>query len=115
MGIPHYESKWLQLLDREDEVELVEHNYPQFMKLYRPVFRENFQDFFDITEDGRFIIDQTDSAARQHLLSYVNDNVYQNLDKRGLSVKIYKSTTVSEGSEGKQGDKMTKKDPLQFD
>ena len=35
--IPHYESKWLQLLDREDEKLIVYDDQEEFQKLYRPL------------------------------------------------------------------------------
>jgi len=64
------------LLDREDEVKLVEDNFAQFQKLYRPIYEDQFRDSFEITSDGTFIKDTKDQAARRHLMSYVNDNVY---------------------------------------
>lgn len=42
--IPHYDSKWLQLLDREDEKLLVSDQFEEFQRLYRPIIKENFSD-----------------------------------------------------------------------
>ena len=46
--IPQYESKWLQLLDREDETALVKENFKEFHNLYAPVIKENFSSCFEI-------------------------------------------------------------------
>ena len=35
--IPHYDSKWLQMLDREDDEEFVRSNFKEFQTLYRPI------------------------------------------------------------------------------
>ena len=42
--IPQYESKWLQLLDREDETELVRENFQEFQKMYKPIIDNDFKD-----------------------------------------------------------------------
>lgn len=54
--IPHYESKYLSLLDREDSIKVVAQNFDKFQQLYRPIHQEYFKDIVSF-EDGRFKID----------------------------------------------------------
>lgn len=60
-------------------------NFEQFQQMYHPIWQETFKDVFDIS-NGQFKISQ-DSNTRKFLMSHLNDNVFQNIDK--LSVKIY--------------------------
>jgi hypothetical protein len=55
--IPQYDSKWLQLLDKENETELVLENFPQFQGLYQPIMKnENFKNLLEIDSSGKFQI-----------------------------------------------------------
>jgi len=73
--IPHYESKWLQMLDKEDEEELVETNFEDFQNLYRPIIEEHFSEILKIDDKGVVNIDESDEA-RNILMSHVNDNIF---------------------------------------
>ena len=106
--IPHYESKWLQLLDREDEEQLVNDNFKEFQDLYLPLIKENFSDCFEITEDGKFIIDTNDLASRRHLVRNLNDNVFQNIHHRVVGTRNYQQETDSKKTK-------LKKDPLEIE
>ena len=58
VDIPHYDSKWLQMLDREDEEELVRSNFGEFQRLYRPIIEEHFNDVMKI-DRGIVTIDES--------------------------------------------------------
>ena len=65
------------LLDKEDEKEVVKDNYHKFQQMYQPIWQQHFKDCFSLA-DGKFEISH-DAATRKHLMSHVNDNVYQNI------------------------------------
>ena len=44
-------------MDREDEKLIVENSFEQFQDLYRPIMKNNFNDCFEIDENGIFRID----------------------------------------------------------
>ena len=79
--IPHYESKWLQMLDKEDEEELVATNFEDFQRLYRPIIEEHFSEILKIDDKGVVTIDGSNEARRE-LMSHINDNIFQNLDEK---------------------------------
>ena len=105
--IPHYESKWLQLLDREDEKVLVKENFKDFRDLYVPIIKDNFSDCFEINDKGEFIIDTNDSASRRHLIRHLNDNVFQNIQHKVIGTRNYQKTDSKKTK--------LKKDPLETD
>jgi hypothetical protein len=78
--IPHYDSKWLQMLDREDEEELVRSNFKEFQTLYRPIIEQHFNDVMEI-DRGIVTIDESESA-RIKMMGYLNDNIFQNIDEK---------------------------------
>jgi hypothetical protein len=89
VAIPHYTQKKMNLLvDVEDEREVVAENFDRFKAMYRPVWKEHFGDVFNLREDGTFEI-RHDDATRKYLLSHVNDNVFQNLESKTLSLRSY--------------------------
>jgi hypothetical protein len=45
---------------------------------------------FNLNEDGTFEISH-DDATRKYLLSHVNDNIFQNLDSKTISLSSYDS------------------------
>lgn len=52
--IPHYDSKWLQLLDKENETALIDENFEEFQNLYHPIVKnENFKNLMEIDSLGR--------------------------------------------------------------
>jgi hypothetical protein len=78
VSIPHYTQKQMHfLLDKEDEKEVVKDNYNKFQQMYQPIWQQHFKDCFSLA-DGKFEISH-DAATRKHLMSHVNDNVYQNI------------------------------------
>lgn len=77
--IPHYEQKYLQLLDKEDEEGVVEDNFNEFQQMYHKVWKQKFADVIDLT-GGVFHVDQS-PAAKRKLALQLNDNVFQNLSK----------------------------------
>ena len=78
--IPHYESKWLQLIDREDETALVEDNLDDFRAMYKPLIEDDFGSLMRITSDGRFELTNDNADTRIQLMNHVNDNALQNLE-----------------------------------
>jgi len=74
------------LVDKEDEVEVVKDNYTRFQQMYQPIWRETFGSAFSMEYD-RFEINH-DDATRRFLMSHINDNVFQNIDKK-MSVRSY--------------------------
>lgn len=74
--IPHYQSYFGQLLDREDEELIVQESFEKFKSLYRPIIDSHFKDAFEITSDGKFIIDPSNEVQRKHLFRNLNDNVF---------------------------------------
>ncbi|CDW91227.1 UNKNOWN [Stylonychia lemnae] len=89
VNIPHYHSKYLTILDKEEEEEVVQENYDRFQRMYHPIWQDTFKDVFEI-KDNKFYIQQ-DQATRKFLMSQLNDNVFQNIDK--ISIKIYDDET----------------------
>lgn len=56
--IPQYDSKWLQLLDKENETELVAENFQEFQNLYRPIIQsDTFKNCLEIDSKGILQID----------------------------------------------------------
>jgi len=53
--------------------------------------KEHFNDAFQIDESGIFLIDETDLISRKHLLSNLNDNVFQSIDKNRFAMRVYKN------------------------
>ena len=76
--IPHYTNKRMQRLDREDEELLVQQNFEEFQRMYKPIIEENFKDLIHIDDDGKFHMDEAKSG-RKYLMSCLNDNVLQNV------------------------------------
>lgn len=77
--IPHYESKWFQKLDREDEDHVVEDSFEGFQEMYHAVWQDKFKDVIDLSAN-KFEVENS-PAARRLLSMHVNDNVYKNLSK----------------------------------
>ena len=119
--IPHYESQWGGLLDKEDEKELVQENLSDFQELYKDLCKDHFGNCFEIDDSGKFQIDQNDVSTRRFLMKHLNDNVLQNVDKKFMGVKKYHSddsqpqnSTNSKLSNLKTQTKQSiKKDPLE--
>jgi hypothetical protein len=44
--IPHYNTRFLRLLDKEDEQLLVKENFVEFQQLYKPIQEKYFNDCF---------------------------------------------------------------------
>ena len=76
-----------------------------FKKIYRPIIEENFSDCFEIDSQGKFNIDENNLVSRRHLMRNLNDNVFQNIDKKVMGVIVYKN----------QDRKSTGKDPLEME
>jgi len=55
VNIPHYHSKYLTILDKEDEAEVVNENFEKFQRMYHPIWDETFKEVFDI-KDNKFSI-----------------------------------------------------------
>ena len=64
----------------------------------------------EIDSLGRIQISH-DMQTRRQLMRYLNDNVYQNIDKKVMGVKKYHNT----GHETKNLKQKIKKDPLVFE
>lgn len=77
--IPHYQQKYMQLLDKEDEIGVVEDNFEKFQQMYHPVWQNKFREVLDLS-GGKFQVDRS-PAARRLLAEHVNDNVYKNIEK----------------------------------
>ena len=61
--IPHYESKWMQLLDRQDEESLVADNLEGFRRIYRPLIENEFAGLLKINSNDCFeLVDESDYA-----------------------------------------------------
>ena len=56
VNIPHYHSKYLTILDKENEVEIVQENFQKFQKMYHPILQDTFKDYFDV-KDGKVNIE----------------------------------------------------------
>lgn len=93
--IPQYDSKWLQMLDREDEKELVKQYFDEFQKLYHPIIADNFKDYIEIDSNGIVRIDES-PEGRKFIMSHLNDNIFQNLDEkfRVQGIKKYHNNTL---------------------
>lgn len=88
VSIPHYSAKTMHsLVDKEDEREVVNDNYSKFQQIYHPIWQEQFRDCFAIV-DGKFEI-KHDDATRRELMRHVNDNVFQNINSKTLSLRSY--------------------------
>ena len=86
--IPHYQQKYMQLLDKEDEEGVVEDNLEKFQAMYHPISQSRFGDIMSLT-GNKFECDQS-VEARKVLARAVNDNVYKNIDK--FSVLLFDDT-----------------------
>ena len=75
------------LVDKEDEAEIVKENFKRFQNIYHPILQQEFKDCFAV-EEGKLIINH-DDATRRFLMSHINDNVYQNLNSKIISVRSY--------------------------
>lgn len=73
--IPHYESSWGGLLDKEDEKELVQENIADFQEMYHSICKDHFGSCFEIDRQGNFQINENDAATRRFLMKHLNDNV----------------------------------------
>lgn len=51
VSIPHYHSKYMQLLDKEEEKDVVKENFPKFQQMYHPILNAHFKDCFSV-ENG---------------------------------------------------------------
>lgn len=60
--------------------------------MYRPIIEENFSDCFEIDADGKFRIDENSLVTRKQLVRNLNDNVFQNIDKKFMGVIVYKNS-----------------------
>jgi Fe2+ transport system protein B len=78
----------MHILDIEDEKEVVQENFSKFQAMYRRIWEAEFKDTFAITETGTFEISHDDST-RRHLMSHINDNVFQNLNSKTISLRSY--------------------------
>jgi hypothetical protein len=78
-----------------------------FRKVYRPIIQENFADCFEIDEFGKFHIEENNLVTRRHLMRNLNDNIFQNIDKKVMGVIKYKNNTTNLDKKGK--------DPLEFE
>ena len=88
VSIPHYSQKTMHsLVDKEDEVEVVTENFKRFQNIYHPILDQEFKDYFSL-KDGKLEINH-DDATRRYLMSHINDNVYQNLNTKIISVRSY--------------------------
>lgn len=88
-------NKYLELLDNEDEVEVVEDNYQQFKEMYHPIWKSSFSNVFSL-ENGKIEINH-DNATRKYLISHLNDNVLQNIKEMSIvmydkDIKYHKSS-----------------------
>ena len=61
----------------------------EFQKLYQPIAKEHFGDCFEISENGKFIMDDNNQVTRKELMRHLNDNVLQNIDKKVMGLKKY--------------------------
>eukprot|EP00347_Sterkiella_histriomuscorum_P021408 403334078 len=86
VNIPHYHNKFMTILDKEDEEKIVKENYAKFQEMYHPIWKDTFSNCLEI-KDGKISITQ-DTATRKYLMSHLNDNVFQNIDKV-FSLKSY--------------------------
>ena len=88
VAIPHYTQKAMHVLvDKEDEVEVVKENFKRFQQMYQPIWKDTFGSSFSL-EGGVFEITH-DESTRRYLMSHINDNVYQNITSKILSVRSY--------------------------
>lgn len=88
VSIPHYTAKYMHsLVDKENESEVVNDNITRFQQMYQPIWHSQFKDCFTIA-DGKFEINH-DDATRKLLMSHVNDNVYQNINSKTISLRSY--------------------------
>lgn len=116
--IPHYESKWLQLIDREDEIAIVKENLDEFRAMYKPLIEsDDFSKCMRITDDGVFELVDDSPDTRISLMNHINDNCLQNLD--GTLLEGMKRYHKEDHEVNKQFDKNVaekiKKDPLELE
>lgn len=57
VNIPHYHNKWLTILDKENETEVVQENFAKYQQIYQPVWKDAFKECMEITADGKIHID----------------------------------------------------------
>lgn len=85
--IPHYQNNYfLGLLDKEDDVGVVEDNFQAFQTMYHPIIKEYFADVINISsgnqknsEEYILEIDRSKTAMKK-IAMQINDNVYKNID-----------------------------------
>ena len=88
VAIPHYESNYWKILDREDEEGVVEDSLDEFRSLYQPIITQTFKDYCELSADGTVRVEQS-LWARKEFASKINDNVLRNIDQ--FSVVSYDS------------------------
>jgi len=55
--------------------------------MYQPIWQAQFKECFSL-ENGKFEINH-DNATRKYLMSHINDNVFQNINSKIMSVRSY--------------------------
>jgi hypothetical protein len=81
VSIPHFQTypKLFKLVDNEDPDKMVTSQLEQFKEIYDPIIKQNFEDSFSI-QKGVFTRDEGSSVTK-YLLSHLNDNIHQNINK----------------------------------
>ncbi len=74
------------MLDKEDEEGVVNDHFNEFQEIYKPIWESTFKDCARLNNNRLEI--EHDTATRKYLMSQLNDNVFQNIDKN-ISVKFY--------------------------
>ena len=69
----------MQLLEKDDEIGIVDDNFQKFQQLYHPVWQNKFKDVIHLS-DGKFVIDIS-PQARKILAKFLNENIYMNIEK----------------------------------
>jgi len=59
VAIPHYESNYWKILDREDEEGVVEDSLDEFRSLYQPIITQTFKDCCELSADGTVRVEQS--------------------------------------------------------
>jgi hypothetical protein len=59
VAIPHYESNYWKILDREDEEGVVEDSLDEFRSLYQPIITQTFKDYCELSADGTVRVEQS--------------------------------------------------------
>mmetsp|Transcript_23396 Transcript_23396/g.23025 ORF Transcript_23396/g.23025 Transcript_23396/m.23025 type:complete len:110 (-) Transcript_23396:254-583(-) len=78
-------------MDKEDEEDVVQDSLAEFQAMYRPIMERHFKDYAQFDQE-KLLIDQNE-ATRKFLLSNLNDNIYQNLHRKKISVKPYDNSS----------------------